>query len=83
MVILSPTHLEGQLGAHSVAYLVNNLRIEAATVVHVTHQNWKCLANRQISHVSKRKQAIYSALTEASGKTFSEVSHKVDCQRKL
>lgn len=48
-------YLEGQFGAHSVAYLVNNLCIEAPTVVHVTHQNWKCLENRQISHAPKRK----------------------------
>lgn len=39
-------YLEGQFGAQSAVNLVNNLCIEAASVVHVTHQNWECLANR-------------------------------------
>lgn len=40
---LASTHLDGHLGPEARAQLVNDLSIEAATVVHVTHQHRECL----------------------------------------
>lgn len=40
---LTPTYLDGHLGPKARAQLVNDLSIEAATVVHVTHQHRECL----------------------------------------
>lgn len=40
---LASTHLDGHLGPEARAQLVNDLSIEAATVVHVTHQHGECL----------------------------------------
>lgn len=39
----TPAHLDGHLGPEAGAQLVNDLSIEAATIVHVTHQHRECL----------------------------------------
>lgn len=42
----TPTHLDGHLGPEAGAQLVNDLSIEAATIVHVTHQHGEGLWGR-------------------------------------
>lgn len=37
------THLDGHLGPEARAQLMNDLSIEAATIVHVAHQHGECL----------------------------------------
>lgn len=46
-------HLNGHLGPESWAQLVDDLCIEAATIIHVTHQHGECLCGTQLlcSHV--------------------------------
>ena len=39
----TPTYLDGHLGPEARAQLVNDLSVEAATIVHVTHQHGECL----------------------------------------
>lgn len=43
---LAPTHLDGHLGPEARAQLVNDLSVEAAAIVHVTHQHRECLWHR-------------------------------------
>ena len=40
------THLDGHLGPEARAQLMNDLSIEAATIIHVTHQHGECLWGR-------------------------------------
>lgn len=39
----TPTHLDGHLRSEAGAQLMNDLSVEAATIVHVTHQHGECL----------------------------------------
>lgn len=43
----APTHLDGHLGPEAGAQLVNDLSVEAATIVHVAHQHGECLRGRE------------------------------------
>lgn len=45
-VDLTPTHLDGHLGPEAGAQLMNGLSVEAAAIVHVTHQHRECLWGR-------------------------------------
>lgn len=42
----TPPHLDGHLGPEAGAQLVNDLSIEAAAIVHVTHQHGERLWGR-------------------------------------
>lgn len=42
----SLAYLDGHLGPEARAQLVNDLSIEAAAIVHVTHQHGECLWHR-------------------------------------
>lgn len=51
-----PLYLEGQFGSYSAGDLVDDLSVKAATVVHVSHHDWKKLNRKSICvtvHTSK------------------------------
>ncbi len=45
-------NLEGQFGSYSVGDLVDDLGVKAATVVHVSHHDWKELNKNSIIHIT-------------------------------
>lgn len=44
-------YLEGQFGSYSVGDLVDDLRVKAATVVHVSHHDRKKLNKKRAEHL--------------------------------
>lgn len=45
-------YLEGQFGSYSVGDLVDDLGVKAATVVHVSHHDWKELNKKNSIYIT-------------------------------
>lgn len=46
-------YLEGQFGSYSAGDLVDDLGVKAATVVHVSHHDWKKLNKKSSALISQ------------------------------